>query len=91
VHHRSYNHLGAERDEDLEVLCHRHHLVREITKSECEVCGATLYEEDEALALIEEHSDTPGRLPTLEEIDLGRRGSDDPLLCWDCSDNLWGK
>jgi hypothetical protein len=25
VHHRSYEHLGAERDEDLRVLCRRHH------------------------------------------------------------------
>ena len=90
AHHRNYNHLGAECDEDLEVLCRRHHLVRHIVNSVCEVCGATLYSEDATLDLIEEHSDTPG-LPTLDQIGLGPPGSDYPLLCWDCSDNLWGR
>ena len=30
VHHVHYNTLGAERDEDLEVLCRFHHLVRHV-------------------------------------------------------------
>ena len=39
VHHLSYERIGAERDEDLEVLCKFHHLVRHASFNVCPTCG----------------------------------------------------
>jgi hypothetical protein len=47
VHHKNYRSLHAERDEDLEVLCCFHHLVRHITSVECDRCGETIQLDDD--------------------------------------------
>ena len=54
VHHQHYRTLGAERDEDLEVLCRVHHLVHTIKQLECEYCGEFIFQhEDDARELVE--------------------------------------
>ena len=42
VHHRNYQHVGAELDEDLEVLCRRCHEIETFGKSELECCAPIL-------------------------------------------------
>lgn len=39
VHHLTYARLGREADEDLQVLCARHHAVAELLKAACPNCG----------------------------------------------------
>lgn len=38
VHHRTYDRLGHEIDEDLEVLCYFHHMVEHLMWRECGRC-----------------------------------------------------
>ena len=45
VHHRHYRTRGAERAEDLEVLCRFHHLARHVTSVECD-CGEIVQVDD---------------------------------------------
>jgi hypothetical protein len=42
VHHKHYESLGAENDEDLAVLCRFHHLVRSVGRIVCEFCALEL-------------------------------------------------
>jgi len=53
VHHTHYGSLGAERDEDLKVLCRVHHLVRHVLHIRC-LCGDSVVTEDEAEDLVRE-------------------------------------
>jgi hypothetical protein len=48
VHHRTYERLGREADDDLEVLCWHHHMVEHLMWQECERCKTTLFEDHEA-------------------------------------------
>jgi hypothetical protein len=53
VHHSNYSRFGHERDEDLEVLCKLHHLVRHVRNAECRVCHTWFFEDDvEPLELV---------------------------------------
>ena len=56
VHHRHYDSIGAEKDEDLEVLCRFHHLVREAVGSlDCPECGDPMqYEEEDIVFQVKE-------------------------------------
>lgn len=92
VHHRNYQRLGAELDGDLEVLCRLHHLVRHMIDAECEVCGASLVDDDEdALELIATHQREHGAaLPSLVDLGLKQQRPGDVLLCWHCEEKLSG-
>jgi hypothetical protein len=49
VHHKHYQSLGREKNQDLEVLCRFHHLVREAVGSlDCPECGDGPMNYDEA-------------------------------------------
>ena len=56
VHHRHRNTAGQETDQDLEVLCPKHLLVREVQEFECTYCQSEFVEpeEDAALELVEQ-------------------------------------
>lgn len=59
VHHLTYERLGAERNEDLEVLCRFHHLVRHafaVAEADCETCGdgPRSVDEDDVIAAVED-------------------------------------
>lgn len=44
VHHTTYERLGNERDEDLEVLCWAHHMIEHLMQVNCELCGGPVLE-----------------------------------------------
>jgi hypothetical protein len=56
VHHLHYDSLGAERDEDLEVLCRFHHLVRHVyRRAVCEYCDeATVTDDGDAIDIVKQ-------------------------------------
>ena len=47
VHHLHYGSIGAEKNEDLEVLCKFHHLVRHASCCTCSICGEAIEIEEE--------------------------------------------
>lgn len=49
-HHLTYDRLGAELDEDLQVLCEWHHSIVEMWKCECLLCDDSVFGSDVALA-----------------------------------------
>jgi hypothetical protein len=75
VHHLHYRTLGEEADDDLEVLCRIHHLMREAQKFECRWCGERIYSEEEALTLVEGavsfHG--PGQTLSIDSLDTRSR------------------
>lgn len=42
IHHLSYKNFFGERDSELQVLCHFHHMVRELQKKKCARCTRLL-------------------------------------------------
>ena len=67
VHHLSYARIGAERDDDLEVLCRFHHLVRHVAATECEYCGeATVPFDADAIDIVEQALKEAGGIDKLE-------------------------
>jgi hypothetical protein len=70
VHHRHYDTLHAERDEDLEVLCKFHHVVREVEKTECSICSEPTVDAEDALDIVQQAAELYGvKVPTLEMAD----------------------
>jgi hypothetical protein len=47
VHHRTYERLGQEREDDLQVLCERCHLLAHVQVPDCHRCGNPLLEDHE--------------------------------------------
>jgi hypothetical protein len=89
VHHLHYDTLGCEVDVDLEVLCHKHHLVRTIQDLQCEACCDQLvFWESDALAMVEhayESFDPSPHPMTLDDVlEWGGSGR----LCAYCDDML---
>jgi hypothetical protein len=72
VHHKHYESLGAEKDEDLAVLCRKHHLVREVQKVECGCGESVVSDEAVAIDLVEMAIEERGGLKglTLDMIDV---------------------
>lgn len=46
VHHKTYERLGQELDEDLEVLCWFHHQLEHLMWVRCKTCDGTLFVTD---------------------------------------------
>jgi hypothetical protein len=60
VHHLDYARLGAERDEDLEVLCRFHHQVRHAEAATCAICDEPIFPtQDDAIDWVEDMGDSP--------------------------------
>jgi hypothetical protein len=55
VHHRHYETLGREADDDLMVLCCRHHLVLTVLDASCEFCGNELINTEEDACYLVDH------------------------------------
>lgn len=61
VHHRHYNTLGHEADEDLEVLCGFHHAVRHVLEAACVICHNNVVEsEEDAIDIVTAECGGPG-------------------------------
>jgi hypothetical protein len=85
VHHLHYRSLGAEQDNDLEVLCCFHHLVREAEKAECEFCGESAIDQDQAVEVVECAIEDYGGIENVSPECL-----DVPEIC-DACDRMLGK
>jgi hypothetical protein len=86
VHHLHYGSLGAEKDEDLEVLCRFHHLVREaVSDLDCPLCcdGPMQYEEDEIIEIVRRAIDEAGGI-NLVSLDQIKNECSDALHCSYC-------
>jgi len=72
VHHLHYDTLGSELDEDLEVLCRKHHLVRHVEALQCEMCycSSVVNCEADAIAIVEWAYETvdPRGAMTLDDV-----------------------
>jgi hypothetical protein len=89
VHHLHYGTLGAERDDDLEVLCEFHHLVRHAAApGECEWCGDPIddIDEDDALEIVTQAVEFHGG--DVSKVTLNEIAPDRDSLCWHCRDKL---
>jgi hypothetical protein len=71
VHHRHYDSLGTEEDDDLEVLCRVHHLVRTVERVECDRCAESVVpHECDAVDLVEAAIECSGTKDlTLDKVD----------------------
>lgn len=68
VHHKTYERLGREADEDLEVLCWFHHQLEHLMWIKCRTCDGTLFIADaEGAAWLESELKSLG-------ADLTKRG-----------------
>jgi hypothetical protein len=84
VHHKHYDSLGAEKDEDLEVLCRFHHLVREVGRIVCEFCALETVVpcEEDAIDMVQSAVEERGTGNiTLDMVDV-------PADCFNCVEML---
>jgi hypothetical protein len=78
VHHRHYQSLHAEKDEDLEVVCRFHHLVRgAIGDLDCPECGdgPMGYDEEDVIAVVREAIEDAGSIELVDLQDVRDRAS----------------
>jgi hypothetical protein len=87
VHHKTYDRVGYETDDDLEVLCRLHHLVRHAMETaDCELCGDTMnVEEDVIITMVEDAiaAAGDGEKVSLDDLDI-------PTICDHC-EHVFGK
>jgi hypothetical protein len=85
VHHLHYRSLGAEKDEDLEVLCRFHHLVREVCQVECQYCGEAVVVDDDVAIDIVKRSAQEYNVPISQ---LSTVMLDVDSTCWSCEETF---
>jgi hypothetical protein len=67
VHHLNYERIGAERDDDLEVLCRFHHLVRHVAATVCMYCGdGTVPFDDDAIQIVKQAIEAAGGIDRVD-------------------------